>query len=143
MPRKMDPLLDSFGTLAPYAPTLRERLAEALRASFGEEKAQDLGILWDNSPLSVSTEMDIAGRMAANGNFKGAALTAALALVPGRKVVKEAAEKAVKTAEKLGEFFDYSRLGELPKQPQHGLLRYVPPRGVPRRIIDLRTDPGQ
>ncbi|QIG49574.1 hypothetical protein G5V57_18760 [Nordella sp. HKS 07] len=141
MPRKMDPLLDSFGTLAPYTPTLRERLAEALRAAFGEEKAHDLGMLWDNSPLSAATEVYDAGRMAASGNLKGATMTAALALVPGRKVVKEAAEKTVKTAEKLGEFFDYSRLGELSKQPQHGLLRYVPPRGVPQRTIDLRANP--
>jgi len=67
-------------------------------------------------------------------NDEGTALTAALASVPGRKVVKEVAKKA----EALDELFDHNRLSEV---PQHGLLRYVPPRGVPQRIIDLRANP--
>jgi hypothetical protein len=38
--------------------------------------------------------------------------------------------------------FDYSRLGEVPNVKQFDLPRYIPPRGVPARVMDITQDPA-
>jgi hypothetical protein len=60
------------------------------------------------------------------------------ATLPGGKgeVIKETVAKpAIRNND--APLFDYSRLHEVPNVPQFNLDRYVPPRGVPKRILEV------
>jgi hypothetical protein len=85
--RKMDPFYDSFGTLAPYTPTLRENAADFVRQhwpwSNKEEKARDLTTLLDWSPFGGLADAQEAGRALGSGNIPEAIFGIASAGIPG------------------------------------------------------------
>lgn len=82
--------LPSNGTLTNYTPTLRERMADALRRTFysddlaGQQQAEKVLNFGEAvTPLGTLTGAYDAGRDAGQGSYGGAALNLGMALLPG------------------------------------------------------------
>ncbi len=90
MPRKTNALLDSFGTLKPHQPSLRERGVNALREALfsddraGQGQAENLMGYLDYTPVGAATAMYDAGRLGAEGDYLGAGLNTAMAAFPAK-----------------------------------------------------------
>ncbi|WLB24950.1 hypothetical protein QIH85_24015 [Bradyrhizobium japonicum] len=85
-------------------------------------------------------------RSLAQGDYPGAAISAASLVVPGAaKAVRGAAKAAGRTAgdvaAEASKLFDTSRLSEVPNVKQFDLPRYQPARGVPARTQELIENP--
>ena len=106
MSRKTDPLLDSFGTLVPRQPTLRERLVDALARNItgddreGVSKAEFLMRPLDLTPIETVMGFYDAGREVGSGNYFGALGAVGLAALPGPDSQVKSIAKALAGREK-------------------------------------------
>lgn len=153
MPRKMDPFYDSFGTLAPRAPTPLERIASELsRLAYGNDDragTQNMLSLMGNSPnrtpenrlvdmLNPLATIDAAynsGQDVGNGNYLAGAigLGAAALPFPGKQeagpVVREVINNPLKSIANV--------ISGKEKELASRSARMYNPRSLPQRGFDL------